>query len=160
MKGFGFWALALLSIWIILGFHQATSGRFTLVGVAPDFPLVLLSCLALFVTRIEGAIIGFIIGIGTGAVVGANLTQYAVSRTITGFLDSWSRGLGLDSNFLTAAVNGFLVTLIAQIVQMFLAPPSGIAGFLGATIATALVNGVLAVPVFALLRRILGSPSS
>jgi hypothetical protein len=159
MKGIGYWALAVVSIWISLGIHQATAGRLVIFGVAPDFPLVLLACLSLFVSRLEGAVIGFLIGVGTGAVVGANLTQYTISRTISGFLDSWSRGLGLDSNYLTAAVNGFLVTTFAQVIQMFLAPPSGIAGFLGATIATALVNGVLAVPVFALFRRILGSPS-
>jgi hypothetical protein len=53
-------------------------------------------------------------------------------------------------------LNSFFLTIVAQLILMFFAPPPGIASFLGATIGSAMVNGVLAVPVHALLRRILG----
>lgn len=152
--------VAAILLWIAAGAQQALAHRLNLFGAAPDFLLISVSCLCLFANRIGGALIGFFAGLSMGAVVGANMTQYVFSRTLVGFFDAWSKALGLDANLLTAAVNGLLVTVAAQLLQMFFAPPAGITSFLGATIASAVVNGVLAIPVYALLKRIFGSASA
>ena len=160
MKGTRGLIVAVIAIWLAASFQAALSPRITIVGISPDFCLIVLACLSLFTNRVGGAVIGFFLGLVTGANVGANLSQYVVSRTISGFLAGWSRSFGLDANVLGSAVTCVVVTVVAQLIQMFLAPPAGITSFLGATIASALVNGVLAVPVFALLRRILGPPGA
>lgn len=156
MKGFRGFAVVVLAIWVSAVLQQSVAHRVDIWTATPDFLLVTLSCLCMYASRIGGALIGFLVGLAAGAITGANLSQFIFSRTITGFLDAWSRSFGLDPNFIAAAVNGFAVTVIAQLILMFFAPPSGIAAFLGATILSAMVNGVLAVPVHALLRRSLG----
>ena len=135
---------------------QQSLGRYGIFNARPDYLLVVLSCLCLYSSRAGGALAGFFAGLLSGAITGANLTQYIFSRSVAGFLDAWARKLGLDPNALTAAMNSFFMTVVAQLILMFFAPPSGIASFLGATIGSAMVNGVLAIPVHALLRRILG----
>ncbi|MES1227514.1 MAG: hypothetical protein ABUL72_02525, partial [Armatimonadota bacterium] len=47
-------------------------------------------------------------------------------------------------------------TLLTQFVVFFAAPPADRLGFVRATIGTALYNGVLAYPVYALIRRLSG----
>lgn len=159
MRGIGGVFVAALCIWLAAIFQQAF-GRCGILGASPDFILVAMSCLCLFTGRAGGAVIGFFAGLAAGGISGANLSQYIVTRTLSGFLDSWSRNLGLDANAVVAAFNAFAVTIVAQLGLMFLAPPPGIAAFLGATIGTAMFNGVLAVPVHALLTRILGPQGS
>ncbi len=156
MKGARDVILSGICIWVAAVLQQALSHRLALFGAEPDFLLIVMSCLCLYASRTGGALIGFFAGLASGAIAGANLSQYIFSRTIAGFCDSWSRNFGLDGNMVVAAINGFAVTIFAQLILMFFAPPSGILAFLGATIASATVNGVLAVPVHALLRRIIG----
>lgn len=156
MKGIRGVLVSGLAIWLSAVLQQSIAHRIDLLTATPDFLLITLSCLCMYSSRAGGALIGFLVGLAAGAITGANLSQFIFSRTITGFLDSWSRSFGLDPNFIAAAVNAFVVTIVAQLILMFFAPPSGIVAFLGATILSAMVNGVLAVPVHALLRRILG----
>lgn len=157
MKGAKGVIVAVITLWLGAGLQQALANRLGILGATPDFLLVFLACLCLYTNRVGGAVLGFFAGLAAGATVGANMTQYVFSRTLTGFLDSWSRNLGIDANLFVAGVNAFFVTIVAQLIQMFFAPPPGIVTFLGATIASAMYNGVLAVPVYALLRRILAS---
>ena len=156
MKGIRGILVSSLAIWLSAVFQQSVSHRIDIYSATPDFLLITLSCLCMYASRAGGAVIGFIAGLAAGSITGANLSQFIFSRTITGFLDAWSRSFGLDPNFIAAAVNAFFVTIVAQLILMFFAPPSGITAFLGATILSAMVNGVLAVPVHALLRKILG----
>ncbi|MBN9500225.1 MAG: hypothetical protein BGO01_19580 [Armatimonadetes bacterium 55-13] len=151
-----FYTICGLLIWLGAALQQAVAHRLGILGFSPDFLLTFVACLCLYASRVGGAVIGFFAGLAAGATIGANLTQYVFSRSLTGFLDAWSRNFGFDANFVVAAVNAALVTIIAQMILMFFAPPSGITAFVGATIGSAMYNGVLAVPVYALLRRILG----
>lgn len=155
MKGGRGFIVALVALWLGAVLQQSL-GRYGILNARPDYILVMLSCICLYSSRSGGALAGFAAGLLSGAITGANLTQYIFSRTVTGFVDAWARNLGLDPNAVTAALNSFFMTVVAQLILMFFAPPPGIASFLGATIGSAMVNGVLAVPVNALLRRILG----
>jgi rod shape-determining protein MreD len=155
MRGARGIVVAAVALWFGAVLQQSV-GRYGIAGARPDYILVMLSCLCLYASRSGGALAGFFAGLLSGAITGANLTQYIFSRSVAGFADAWARNLGLDANALTAALNSFFMTLVAQLILMFFAPPPGIATFLGATIGSAMVNGVLAVPVHALLRRILG----
>lgn len=135
---------------------QPLAPRFALCGLSPDFLLVTLAVFLHFSSRRGGMVLGFAAGVLAGALPGANMAHYVISRTVAGFFGSWARALGVEEGRATAAASAFAITLIAQIVLMFLAPPARIGPFLGATIGSAVVNGVLAIPLYALVSRVLG----
>lgn len=147
--------VAAVSIWIAAALQQTISYRISIGNARPDFFLIVLAPLALWTNRKGGTILGFCCGVVHGAIAGANLTAYAVSRAFGGFVVSWSRQIGFETNTFVVAINAFALTVFSQLVLMFLAAPAGVLSFLGDTIGSALYNGVLAIPVYLLLRRIL-----
>jgi hypothetical protein len=56
-------------------------------------------------------------------------------------------------------VTAFAVTILAQLMLMFVAPPAQLMPFLRDTIGTAIFDGVIAMPFYLLLKRLLGAPS-
>lgn len=156
MKGILVGALVL---WLAAGAQESVSAHLSIGSVMPDFLLVGLGCVALFGSRRAGAFAGFFAGLFHGAIAGANLGAYAASRTITGFLVGSFTVLEFEANAGVAFVSVAVSTLIGQILFMFAAPPPQIIPFLLATIGAAMYNGVLAIPLFALLKRVLDPPS-
>ncbi|HRK21738.1 MAG TPA: hypothetical protein PLX06_08020 [Fimbriimonadaceae bacterium] len=144
------------SLWIAGGFQQTLAPRLQVLGASPDFLLVLLAAGSLFLNRAQGSWLGFGCGIVHGALAGANLTHYVISRCMGGFLAGWSRTTTLEPNFGLAAGTAFFLTLFSQVLFMFLAPPREIGPYLGATMIAAVYNGVLVLPVYFLLKRALG----
>lgn len=159
MSGLKFTLVAIVCLWLAGGCQMAVAPHVTIFGVPPDFLLIVLGCLSLFGSRRSGSAVGFGAGLVQGAISGANLWQYVVSRAITGFVTGWFGVLEFEANALVAffAVAGG--TLVAQILLMFTAPPPQLARFLLATIGSAVVNGVLAMPVFSVLKRVVDPPS-
>jgi len=145
----------IVSIWIAAVLQSALAQHLSIFGCRPDFPLILLANFALILPRGAAALVGFACGFATGAIAGANLTHYIVSRTFAGFCLSWSKAIGIQLNLLFVGLATALTTIFAGILWMFLAAPHGLASFIGDTIGSALYNGVLAVPVYVLLRKIL-----
>lgn len=145
-----------VTLWIAAALQQAMVRRLSIFGFEPDFMLLALACLSMFLTRSGGAVVGFLSGAIFGAIDFANITHYVISRTVTGFATAWSKGLNLDGTVLVACITVAASTAFARIILMFLAPPPLITPFLEATIRTAVYNGVLAVPVYLLLKRIMG----
>lgn len=144
---FGIWLAAILQI--------SVAPRLALHGFHPDFLLVVLTPISLVTSRPSAAAAGFCCGLVQGALAGANLTHYAATRAIAGFAGSWSRAIGFELNIPFVAATAFLMTLLSQILWMFLAAPQGVATFLGDTIGAAVYNGLLAIPAYLLLKRIL-----
>ena len=142
-------------IWLAAACQQVLARRMAIAGCRPDFFLIVLTPLALWSSRKTGTILGFFCGLIQGATAGANLVGYTMSRTIGGFTVSWSKQIGFQPNVAVIAVTAGAATLFCQLVFMFLAPPSGVLSFLRDTIGSALYNGVLAVPVYLLLKGIL-----
>lgn len=155
MRGGRRWVAAGLCLYVAAALQPLTL-RYALCGLHPDFLLVVLAVLLHFSTRRGGVVLGFVAGVVAGALPGANMAHYVISRTLAGFFGAWARALGFEEGPATAAASAFAITLIAQIALMFLAPPSRLGPFLGATIGSAVVNGVLAIPLYALVSRVLG----
>jgi hypothetical protein len=130
--------------------------RWTLFGGGPDYLILVLGGLALFANRSAGAVIGFFDGWIYGALAGANLWQYVLTRTIAGFLIAWMAESGFERNVFSALLVGIAAVFLCRMGLMFLAPPPTIMPFVGDTIRTAVYNGILAVLLFAALNRILG----
>jgi rod shape-determining protein MreD len=134
--------------------QQSIAYRMGVFGTRPDFLLVALSALSLMGTRRQSVWYGFVAGLLMGSISGANLGQYVASRTVAGLLFGWATVLDFQAGWITTFLGAAGVTLVAQFSLMLLAPPSGIGGFVADTIRMAMYNGVLAMPVYALLRRI------
>jgi rod shape-determining protein MreD len=141
-------------MWVAACF-QAISPKLSVVGARPDFLLVAMVVLSLHSRRIGGAFLGFAAGFITGALASASLGYYAVSRTLAGFLTAWSRDLEFEQSPWLVFITAFLATAFALTIRVFLPPARSIYPFATATILTATYNGVLAMPLYALLNRLL-----
>ncbi len=121
----------------------------------PDFMLIATCCLGMFLSRTGSMAAGATCGILEGAMIGANLTWYGLTRLLAGWLVTIFKSMEMESNALIAGVITAIVSFISQLLLLFVAPSAAIGVSFLATIGTALVNGVLAAPLFALLKRLL-----
>lgn len=147
--------VAIIVAWLFTAAQTAVAHRLAIFGAKPDFLLVALAAFSPFLNRGQGAWLGFAFGVLQGASIGANLSQYVFSRTLTGFMAAWFNDVRLQPNFATMAITGAIATVFASLAMMFLAPPPGIGKFVADTILSAVYNGVLVWPLYALLKRIL-----
>ena len=155
MSGFRFWVVAIPTLWIAGALQEALAPRLAVYGSPPDFPLIVLAALALLGERKAGTLTGFFAGLIRGVLAGANLAAYAISRTILGFVLGWIRFAGLIPNAPVAGISAFVGTLLAQGLVMIPAHRGPLVPFLAGTLITAGINGALAMPLYALLRRLI-----
>ncbi len=158
MKGWRGFAIIAMTLWLCAALQQAMAHRLVFLGSEPDFLLLALACLSMFCDRSGGALIGFFSGVIYGAIDFANIMHYVISRTVAGFATGWTKSANLQATGVVAAITAAGTTVLARLVLMFLAPPTLITPFLGATIRTAVYNGVLAVPTYLLLKKLMGPP--
>ena len=140
--------------------QQAVAPRWVILGVSPDFFLAFLTPIAMFSTARPSVITGFYFGLLQGALPTANIAHYVLSRSVAAFCVSASNGLRLNPSVWIAAATTAVATLLAQLLWMFMAAPPNIGAFLGDTIGSAMYNGVIAMPMYALLRKVLGPAPS
>ena len=157
MKSWGTGLAIALGLWLAGGLQEAIAPKLAIAGASPDFLLISLAAGALFLSRSRAAALGFACGLIHGGLAGANLMHYVISRSVGGFLAGWSRSTTLEANAILAAATGFFLTLVSQTLLMFLAPPKQLLPYLGATILAAAYNGVLVLPVYFLLKRLVRS---
>jgi hypothetical protein len=147
--------VAVLLVWLSAGLNMGVSAKVSVFGANPDFLLITLAVLGLFAHRSGAALLGFFCGFVYGSLAGANLAQYCISRTLGGFLSGWLNDMGFQGSLGMAGLSAVVVTLVCQLLLMFSAPSNDVAGFLGDTIRMAVYNGILAMPYYALLSRLL-----
>lgn len=151
------WLIALL--WLAGVLQSGVATHMTLLGVMPDFLLILCLLTSMYLNRPAAATLGFFVGLVSGGLVGANITHYIISRTVAGFGTSWSRRLRFELSYASVAATVFIGTVIARLIFMFTAAPQDVGGFLRDTIAEATYNGVLALPLYALVKRVMPQTS-
>ena len=159
MRGPTLVLVAGICLWAAGGCQRSAAPYLAIGGVSPDFLLIVVGCVSLFGSRRSGTFIGFVAGVLQGALAGANLAAYAVSRTVAGFVAGWFTSLEFEAGAIVASFVVVATTLLAQLLLMFIAPPGQLAPFLLATIGSAVYNGVLAMPLYALLRRVFDPPA-
>lgn len=149
------WSIFAVLLFLAGVAQQSLAYRIAIFHTAPDFFLVLLSVGSILCSQTESIVLGFLAGFLLGSLEGANLGHLVATRTLTGFGLSFVPIPEFRSGLLFAGLAAIGATLVAQLLLLLLAPPTGIAGFLADTIRMAMYNGVLAIPVYALLSRIL-----
>jgi rod shape-determining protein MreD len=151
--------VSVICLWLAAGCQQSVAPRLAIGAVSPDFLLVAVGVLGLFASRRSGTLLGFFGGLLMGAISGANMAGYVFSRTLAGFLIGWFNDLEFDTGAVMALVATAFLTLVSGLLHTFIAPPPAAAfiGTLGATIGAAVVNGVLAMPLYLIVRPVLRS---
>lgn len=154
MKGLKGAALTFFCLWVA-GVLQANATMLMVFGVLPDFLLTTAVVLSAWSGRRTGATIGFFAGLIHGALFSSSIGYYIVSRTCACFGVSWSRKLDIELSYWLIGLTAFLATAFVQAFHLFLPPPQNILRLSLDTIMTATYNGVLAMPLYALLKKIL-----
>lgn len=144
-----------LALWLAVGIDVGLSGR-RLFGAPLGVTLLVLGVLP-FLTRDrkQGTVMGFCAGLLVGALAGSGMAVSVTSRTVAGFVGGWLGETGIRFSKLIVAVVAGGVVVLVQLVMLVAAPPPELIAFLGDTIRTAMVNGALAIPLHALLARLL-----
>ena len=161
MKGIGGFLLGIAALWLAGVFQMSIAPRMEIAHGTPDFLVVILACLGVYSNRRGATLLGFGAGLIQGVLAGANLTLYVVSRTVAGFLLGWFNALDVEVNAILCLVSTVIVTLFSQFVLLFLGAHHGpLTPYLEGTLVSAVYNGVIALPVYALLNRFLSVPTS
>lgn len=151
------WLLA--GLWLAGVVQAGVASHMSLFGIAPDFLLIYGLVVSSQLTRPGACGIGFLVGLISGGLVGANMTHYLFSRLIASFFASWSKRLRFELTFFSLAGIVFSGTLLARLLFMFTAAPPDVPLFLRDTIAEATYNGVLALPLYGLVKRVVPQSS-
>jgi len=145
-------------LWFAGAAQQAIAFQVTAGGISPDFPLIVIVTVGLFSNRRSGAFLGFLGGAIHGAIAGGHTAAYTITRTVIGFIVGWFTGMEFEGNVAVAFIVTAAATIVTQLTFLLLTPRGAILSFLLATIGSAMYNGVLAIPLYALLKRVLDSP--
>ncbi len=152
MRNFGLTLLAALLVMFAAVIQFTWAPRISVFGASPQFGLLMALCLSLLVRQAGGVFIGFWSGLLAGSLSGSSLAAYVVIRTLSCF--SLSSFVELDfSNRTAAAVVGG-VTLASQLILMIVAPTPDLGEYVRVTFIQAVLNGILAWPLYAGLRKV------
>jgi len=148
---------AAIVLWVGAILQVALPGRMQAMQAQPDFILIASASLGLLLWPTQAMVTGFFGGLLHGLLAGANLTQYVVSRMIGTYASSRAHELGFEMGPVFGGIVVALSSGVTDIAYLFFAPPASIPAYLQTSLASALYNGLLAVPVVASLQRILQS---
>ncbi|MCS7207962.1 MAG: rod shape-determining protein MreD [Fimbriimonadales bacterium] len=123
------------------------------IGIAlPDFPLLVLACLALTTNPNTAAWAGFLTGLLHASMLNQTVGSLIVSRTLAATAVAYLPMVLAKRHGLSIVPAVVLLTLLAQGI-LYLAAPRGDA-FWQATLAGMVYNIALAIPAYWLVRRI------
>jgi rod shape-determining protein MreD len=148
--------VAILSFWIFGGLNEGLAKDIAIFGAQPDFLLVATVVISMLSDMRGAAVAGFTGGFFQGAITGANMWQYVVTRLIVGWIGGSLIELRFQRNAMIAAMACFVASIIAGLVFLFLTSQPNILGSLRDTLISAMYNAVLAALVFAPVEKLSG----
>jgi rod shape-determining protein MreD len=122
-------------------------------GATPDFLIVTALVAAVFFQPIVAAVLGFVAGLLHGGVTGSDTANFAISRTLVCYAAGYVSRLELEVRPWYVGLTVAAGTVLAYFLMMIPAPPPHVWPYVRDTIFSAMYNGVLAIPLYALLRR-------
>ncbi len=136
---------------------------FELGNASPDLLLVTLVCVALLRGSMYGAVAGFFAGLVVDTATLQTLGLTSLLLTTAGYwIGRYGETTGRDRShapLLSVAVITVLYALGALVLHFLLGETAPGRAVLGAIVPAVALNLVLAVPVYAICRRILGRPA-
>ena len=157
MKAAKVFGIAAVGLWLCAAMEGSLAHRLSIGGLRPDFLLIFTATYAVLLSRSGASALGCVAGFLQSAVLMTNLAHYAISRTVAGFLASWSRDLEYEPRPVVVGLIVIADSLIAQFLLVLMPPPREYVAPVLDTIGSALYNGVLAMPLFALLNKAVGT---
>ena len=152
MKPIG-WVLIVV-LYILAAICDQASSAGQLFGPAgPDCLTVVALCVAVVSRPAVGALAGFIAGLLSGSIIGANMAQWIITRTLAGFGVSLAIRLRVEVNTVTAALAVLIGVFVSRVAYLVLISPPGLGPLLLQSIISSFISGLLALPVYALLSR-------
>ncbi len=153
--------VSLLALLFAAVFQTALANEMGVFGATPHFFILVPLSLALALPA-KGVIwAAFGAAILQGALLGSDYGPLVFSLCIAAYLVHRVLGVGIEVGAILGAVAVVAGTLVALVLLLLvnpgatLGPTTSVVGYLQMSLATAVYNGVLAVPLLALLRRTL-----
>lgn len=148
--------VCIVTLYLMTIAQLAVAPRIVLAGVEPDFMLIGSISLGFVLSRIGSIYTGFTMGLVQGILVGANLSQFVLTRMLTGYFATRMSESEIEIGPLLGILAVALLSFLASVIFMFFSPPASIGPYLSASFFAALYNGLLALPLLATLRAVLG----
>jgi rod shape-determining protein MreD len=143
------------AFWLGAALQLAAAPHMTIAGAAPDILLIVALSSAVFFQPTIGAVLGFVGGLLHGGVAGADTSSLTISSTLVSYAAGYVSRLDLDVRPWYVGLVVLAGTVVSHLLLMIPAPPPETWPYLRATIVAAMYNGVLAIPLYALMRRTL-----
>ena len=158
MKGINFrWIIILLSVYIAAVLDATLAQRVAILGAAPSFLFLLIGQFTMSMTRGKAMMFGFLIGTIQGSLAGSDIQHFIAGGVIGGLICASASTVGFEYSLLAVVSVTTVASLIGLLVHVLVAPPPHVSRALLDTLIGAMYNGVLAVPVYALLHKGVGS---
>lgn len=152
MKPIGW--LLVVALYLLAAICDQAASSVQLFGAAgPDCLTVVALCVAVVSRPAVGAVAGFIAGLLSGSIIGANMAHWIITRTLAGFGVSLAVRLKIEMNTVSAAIAVFVGVLVSRVTYLFLVSPPDLGPLLLQSIISSVISGLLALPVYALLSR-------
>lgn len=150
------WRQFLVAFGLVLAaalLEAGLAGHLAVFGSRPSFLLVLALSFGLSVRPGSAAVVACATGILTGGLSGASMAAFTVGRTIVCFFFGFLERVEINVSLPLGAALVAVGTCLDAGFTMLISPPADLGGFVRATIGSAVYNGVLAFPVYGLVRR-------
>jgi len=157
VKGF---FVSLITLWLGAILQLSIADRIVILGARPDILLTCGLCLGLYLSGYGAVTVGFFSGVIQASLFGTALAPLVFSRMMANFLMARIDSLEIEIGPVLGMVVVAVASIIYSIFYLFAAPPPAIGSYLATSIASALYNCVLALPILAVLRRLLSVKSS
>ena len=148
--------VAVFTFWICGGLNEGLAKDIAIFGAQPDFLLVATVVISMMSHMRGAAVAGFAGGFFQGAITGANMWQYVVTRLLIGWIGGSLIELRFQRNLVIAAMACFVATILSGLVFLFLTSQPNILGSLRDTLISAMYNAVLAALVYPPVEKLSG----
>jgi rod shape-determining protein MreD len=146
-----------LVIALLLAFslHAAYDSRLMVAGAQPNLSLTALLTACLFTDCETAAWLGFLVGLLEASYTARYIGSFIVTRTLAGFLVGLLEERIFRDNVFVAIAAVFLGTLFTNTCFFLFAPQPHAARWFLHALTQAAYNAVLAIPVYAIFKRLI-----
>lgn len=151
-----FLTIAVITIWIAGGMQGTIATRMGGSAFTPNVILAAVCVLSTWTNRKGGLLLGFAAGVIEGALGGSRLWGFVVARMIAGVAASLAgEQVPQRGAIASAAITG-IVSLLSNLLLIFLLAPQGIADRFLASIGGAITTGLIGALIGFLVDRFSG----